>query len=136
MSIGVRGFTLVELMITVAIVGILASVAYPGYQSQIRKSHRADAQAELMKLQNFMERFFTEHNCYQLNCLAVPANPTLPSIRTEVSNFYTISFDTISTTAYRLQAVPKADTVQESDSCGTLKLSNLGEKTAATSACW
>ncbi|MFI3186333.1 MAG: prepilin-type N-terminal cleavage/methylation domain-containing protein, partial [Methylococcaceae bacterium] len=53
------GFTLIELMVTVAIVGILAAIAYPSYQDSVRKSRRADASGALLGLANAMERHFT-----------------------------------------------------------------------------
>ncbi len=58
------GFTLIELMVTVAIVGILASIAYPSYQNSITKSRRTDATGALLGFANFMERRFTERNHY------------------------------------------------------------------------
>ncbi|RZJ14387.1 MAG: type IV pilin protein [Haliea sp.] len=59
-----RGFTLIELMITVAIVAILASVAYPSYRSYILKSKRAEARTALADLMQQQERFMTQRNCY------------------------------------------------------------------------
>ena len=59
-----QGFTLIELMVTVAIVGILAAIAYPSYQSSVIKSRRADAEGVLLGLANAMERHFTESNTY------------------------------------------------------------------------
>ena len=56
--------TLMELMIVVAIIGILAGIAYPTYQDSVRKSRRADAEAVLLELAQWMERFYTENNRY------------------------------------------------------------------------
>jgi type IV pilus assembly protein PilE len=60
-----KGFTLVELMIAVAIVGILAGIAYPSYQDSVRASRRADAKGALLGFANAMERHFTENNTYR-----------------------------------------------------------------------
>ena len=61
---GNKGFTLIELMIVVAIVGILAAIAYPSYQEFVARSKRADAQGALLSLASAMERYFTENNTY------------------------------------------------------------------------
>ena len=59
-----NGFTLIELMIVVAIVGILASIAFPAYQDSVRKARRSDAQGALMSFANAMERYFTTNGTY------------------------------------------------------------------------
>lgn len=58
------GFTLIELMITVAIVGILAAIAYPSYTAQVQKSRRADAQIALMEIAQRQESYFLRNNRY------------------------------------------------------------------------
>lgn len=61
------GFTLIELMVTVAVIAVIAAIAFPSYQEQVRKTRRADAQAGLMELSNYMERLFTENGNYNVD---------------------------------------------------------------------
>ncbi len=89
-----KGFTLIELMITVAIVGILAGIAYPSYQDSVRKSRRADAQGALLGFANAMERYFTVNNSY----LGAPVDGGTP--------YYNLTISAAASNAYTLQATP------------------------------
>jgi type IV pilus assembly protein PilE len=128
-----EGFTLIELMIVVAIVGILAAIAYPSYQEQVQKTRRADAQADLMELSSFMERFFTENNRYDQgtdgNAIALPfaSSPQAGTV------FYALTLVSGATT-YTLTADP-AGTPQAADRCGTMTLTQTGVKTPVAN-CW
>ncbi|ERS87101.1 hypothetical protein Q667_15595 [Marinobacter sp. C1S70] len=133
-----RGFTLIELMIVVAIIGIIASIAYPSYQENVRKTRRANAQADLLELAQWMERQYAQDYSY----LVGGNQPTLPftsSPRTGTA-FYAISFSgNVTQNGFTLQAQPSGDQAQ--DKCGTLTLDNAGSKSATKGGsvvtdCW
>lgn len=138
-----KGFTLIELMITVAIIGILAGIAYPSYQDSVRKSRRADAKAELLGLANAMERHFTETNSYlgAAGTNAIPANtgaPRIYSIPAQTANFYNITISAATAATFTIQAVPTG--AQTDPRCGTLSLTHTGVRgetgTGTVADCW
>ena len=118
-----QGFTLIELMIVVAIVGILSAIAYPSYTEFVRRGHRADARAGLLQAQQWLERAATATGTYPT---------TLPAALTwsgDASKRYDIAFQAGNTNAaYTLEAAPKG--AQAGDKCGTYTLSNTGVRGA------
>lgn len=139
-----NGFTLIELMIVVAIVGILAAIAYPNYQEQVRRGQRAEARSQLMAAAQFMERTFTVTNDYTVaaggGAIALPVglaqSPPPPQ-----AAVYNINLATTPTT-YALQAVPVAGGMMAGDRCGTITLNESGAQgvaggaTASAAECW
>ena len=130
-------FTLIELMITVAIIGILVSIAYPSYQDSIMKSRRVDAQGALLGFANAMERFYTVNNTYPAAGTAGIYAATSPV--SGGTAYYLLSIAASTASTYQLQAVSTG--VQATDKCGTLTLNQAGVKTFSgsgmTSAdCW
>ena len=125
-----RGFTLIELMVVVAIVAILAAVAFPSYNSHVMKSRRAAAATCLMERAQFMERYYTTNLTY----VDAPAPAQCP----DIAAFYNVSFVEAPTArAYTLRAVPQAAQAQRDTKCGTLTLTATGQRGAAsTTGCW
>ena len=121
---GVRGFTLIEIMITLTIIGILSAIAVPSYFSYIQRANRADAKATLMDATQFMQRFYSLHNSYrtQRDGRTQVALPT--SLQRSPKNgtpLYDISVES-DDNSYTLRAVPRKKT----DPCGTLTLNSVG----------
>mgnify|MGYP001944455157 CR=1 FL=1 len=136
---GNKGFTLIELMIVVAIVGILAAFAYPSYTEHVRKARRADAQAALLELAQFMERYYTANGRYVDATGVAPTLPFTEAPKDGGTKFYDLGFSgTPTASTYVLQATPKNG--MSGDPCGNLRLSNAGVKTRTGSEradlCW
>lgn len=112
-----RGFTLLELMISLFVVGVLLTIAYPSFVEQVRKSRRADAIAALTVVQQAQERWRANNPQYaKFNSAAAqdPANGlTVPS--QSASRYYTLSIDGLSATTYTLVATAAADKSQAHD---------------------
>lgn len=121
-----QGFTLVELMIVVAIVGILASIAYPSYLEHVRSARRTAAQGCLMEQTHAIERFYSANMTY------VGAGAALPACTGNVPQFYNVASGGLAQGTYILTATPIG--AQAGDRCGNMTVNHQGARTPA--ACW
>jgi type IV pilus assembly protein PilE len=128
-----RGFTLIEVMVTVAIVAILAGVALPSYRDHMRKSRRAEAQAYLMAVASRQQQFLLDTRGYAPN-LATVGVPTPANVAAS----YDLAVTTVAgpPPTFRVTATPKATTDQVKERCGILTIDQTGLKTALLSSCW
>lgn len=134
---GIRGFTLIELMIAVVIVAILASVAYPSYQAYLRQGHRSAAQAFMMEIAQRQQNHLMNSRSYAstLTALSYPADslagfPANHSVKVRVAPYYTLA--TLGASAgpppsFAMELTPVASSNQAAD--GSLCLTNAGART-------
>lgn len=123
------GMTLVELMVVVAIVGILAAIAYPSYRQQIIRTHRSEAKAALLDTQQRLEKCYTRLHTYS-GCGIADYTTT--------SNRYSIQVSSLGQT-FTVTAAPRGSQATDAD-CGTLSIDQRGRRgktgTATVETCW
>ena len=128
-----RGFTLAELMITLAIVAILAAVAIPTYRDHVRTSRRTEAQAYLMAIASRQQQFLMDTRAYAgvLTAINIPTP-------TNVSAAYDLTLAAAGgpPPTFTITATPKVGSDQTRERCGVLAINQTGAKTAALSRCW
>lgn len=157
-----EGFTLIELMITVVIIGILASIALPSYSSYIARARRADARTQLTQAAQFMQRFYSANDSYSTDrasnsvLTAMPSNlKQSPADSTAGTAIYQLNTSiaaagnyalTVTAGSYTLTMAPISGSPAANDKCGMLTLTSIGVRgciigsTACTTAqrddCW
>lgn len=148
----VTGFTLIELMIVVVIIGVLATIAVPTYQDYVINSQRSAAKSALQEALNRQERFYTSNNNYATNMTNLGYNNNPAQITDSGSAggggdvIYQVSAvqcgalgggGTPIGQCVRLEAVPPAASIQSKDTCGTFWLNSRGQRgVSGAGDCW
>jgi len=139
----VHGFSLIELMIVIAIVSLLATLAVGGYRTYLLRASRTDARLALLAIQAAQEKYFLQNNAYAQDIATVVAAPpaglgiSLTSGGVTNSGKYTISFTSATATTYTVQAVATGTQAKDTPACLTFTINEQGARTPADSTgCW
>lgn len=134
-----NGFTLIELMITVLIVGILAAVAYPSYSEYVVKSNRSAAESFILGVANKQEQYMLDARQYATTLAAL----SISSLPTEVSGKYTVAITADNAAApptYTITATPIGTQLARDTKCGAVTINQAGTKgengTGTVADCW
>jgi type IV pilus assembly protein PilE len=131
------GFTLIELMISVAIVAIVVAIALPNYKEYVLRSHRADAQAALLDMAARQERFLAQNNSY--TTLIAPANGLNMGTTTSAEGYYNLSVGVCAggniSTCYVLTASATGSQAADTD-CKDITFDSIGNRGPTTADCW
>lgn len=130
-----KAFTLLEVMIVVALIAILSTLAYSSYDEAVRKARRGDAQAALTGLASAMQRYYTEQTPSSFEGAAegggdegAPAIFPTQSPLDGARKYYNLTINENLGSTYTLHAAPISGTDQASDKCGTLTLTSTGQR--------
>lgn len=137
------GFTLIELMVVVALVALLLSIAVPGYSAQIRRANRTEAKTALLGVASAQERFLFSFGRYSESLTGAVGNSRVSGLALadttksgdDDNAYYDMSLEVEpGGLGYEVSAFPQGS--QTVDDCGTLRLTHSGERGADAEGCW
>ncbi len=137
-----QGFTLVEIIIVIAIIAIMASIAVPSYQSTVKKVRRGDAESMMELFRQAMERHYSKRYSYagasESGDIGVPRIFYQYSPGSGEEKYYQLEINRAGVDCFELKATPIADTAQQDEPCGVLYLNHAGQRGSAnnTGICW
>lgn len=122
------GFSLIELLVVLVIMGIVSAIALPSYTQYVQRGHRAEAMGALLEAQHFMARYYSVHGRYDGSADAPEQPPELPQrlqgIPADADLRYQLRLDAATVNSYELAAEPVGS--MANDKCGTLTLNQTG----------
>ena len=127
-----RGFTLIEVMIVVAIIGLLSAIAFPSYKEYVARGRRAEVRTVLLEASQWMERHYTENMKYDSNTAGTvvadlfPAN--LKQSPRDGGGAYTIAVSAAAARTYTVTATRNSPGSMSTDKCGDFQITNTGVK--------
>jgi len=127
-----RGFTLIEIMIVIAIVGILVAVAMPSYTSYIARANRADARTQLIQASLFMQKFYAANDSYKTDRSGTTVSNAMPaSLKNSPATgtaLYTLNVQAANDADFELRMVPVSGGKMSTDKCGSFTINSAGAK--------
>ena len=141
-----RGFSLVELMVVVAIIAIVSAFAYPSYMNYVINTKRTAGTSVLLQIADRQQQFFMDNKRYanDLMLLGFPANPLVLDDQGnstgagDTAAVYTVALSNVTATTYTITAAPLNQMAKHDTDCGSLVLDQRGTQSAGSGAndCW
>ncbi|SDS89617.1 type IV pilus assembly protein PilE [Halopseudomonas xinjiangensis] len=126
-----RGFTLIEVMVVVAIVGILAAIAYPSYIEHVRQTRRAEVTALMLENAQLLERHYTRHGAYDAGAVSGLVSQA-PVTGTPVYNLSLVA----DSQSYSISATAQSGGMMAGDLCANYSLDQVGRRSPSDAKCW